>query len=135
MINPEGETQIIIKYGITYRIDERSDEHRKRFGCDLKLVGIIDVDHLTYKQSRDVETYWYSQPLHNLIIHDIVQCNPLKFKSLVSRIKELRIVQNHDNDHRERIESNPILNPLMLIMSDFVSQLIIHSPIVNMYVF
>lgn len=52
----KGETRKVYKYGITYRIDERPDEHRKRFDCDLKLVGVINVDHLTYKQSRDVET-------------------------------------------------------------------------------
>lgn len=46
----------IYKFGITFRLNERPDEHRRRFGA-LKLIKAINVDHLTYKQGRDIETH------------------------------------------------------------------------------
>jgi phage anti-repressor protein len=45
----------IYKWGITYRIGQRGDEHKKRFG-NTSLVDVIDIDHLTYKQGFDLET-------------------------------------------------------------------------------
>jgi phage anti-repressor protein len=47
--------QDIYKWGITYRIGQRGEEHKKRFG-NTTLIDVIDIDHLTYKQGFDLET-------------------------------------------------------------------------------
>jgi phage anti-repressor protein len=53
-LNSESEYDIY-KWGITYRIEQRGGEHKKRFG-NTTLIDVIDIDHLTYKQGFNLET-------------------------------------------------------------------------------
>ena len=55
LLDYKSDTHDIYKYGITFRIEPRGDEHRKRFG-DTRLIAVVDVNDLTYKQSIDTET-------------------------------------------------------------------------------